>query len=135
MPLRFRMKLDLCALHLSQRQWNSLPHTIRRSLIDAPCRTDEEAAQLRQDISRAVQEAGSGSIRYLGKKEPIWRSREVPAQVGRMLGSLRLPMVTAETWRALSDDRRFALIKLTRDGHARNLEAALREFGIMNGNT
>jgi len=33
----------------------------------------------------------------------------------------------------MSDDRRFALLKLTRGGHARNLEAALREFGILNG--
>jgi hypothetical protein len=33
----------------------------------------------------------------------------------------------------MSDDRRFALLKLTREGHARNLEAALREFGLING--
>jgi hypothetical protein len=52
-----------------------------------------------------------------------------------MLDSLRLPMISVETWREMSDDRRFALLKLTRNGHARNLEAALREFKILNGHT
>ena len=52
-----------------------------------------------------------------------------------MLQSLRLPMIRADTWRALGDDKRFALLKLTRQGYARNPEAALREFGVLNGNT
>jgi hypothetical protein len=135
MPLRFRMKLDLCALHLSQRQWNSLRHSVRLSLINAPCRSDAETSQLRQDIARVVQEAGCGSVRYLDKQEAAWRSLEVPAQVGQLLHSLSLPVIRSETWRHMSDDKRFALLKLTRQGHGRSLEAALREFGLLNGHT
>jgi hypothetical protein len=52
-----------------------------------------------------------------------------------MLDSLRLPVLGTETWREMSDDKRFALLKLTRQGHARNLEAALREFGLIDGHT
>jgi hypothetical protein len=133
--LRFRMKLDLCAIHLSQRQWNSLPRSVRHSLISAPCHSDAEVAQLRQVIARAVREAGGGSVRYLEYVLPAWRSREVPTQVGQMLHSLRLPAIRADTWQEMSDDKRFALVKLTRQGHARNLEAALREFGLLNGHT
>jgi hypothetical protein len=44
-PLRFRMKLDQCAIHLSQCQWNGLPHSVRRSLISAPCHSTEEAKE------------------------------------------------------------------------------------------
>lgn len=134
-PLRFRMKLDLCALHLSQRQWNSLSHSARLSLISAPCQSDAEAAQLRHDIARAVQESGGGSVRHLENQAPVWRSPEVPTQVRQMLDSLRLPVIGPETWREMSDDRRFALLKLTRQGHAKNLEAALREFGLLDGHT
>jgi hypothetical protein len=134
-PLRFRMKLDLCAIHLSQRQWNGLPHSVRRSLINAPSHSAAEVAQLRQVVARAVQEAGGGSVRYLEELEPAWRGREVPTQVGQMLHALHLPVIRADTWQEMSDDKRFALIKLTRQGHARNLEAALREFGLLNGHT
>jgi hypothetical protein len=83
MPLRFRMKLDLCGLHLSQRQWNNLPRSVRQSLIDAPCGTDQEAAKLHQNIIRAVQETGAGSVQYLEKQEPIWRvMRYLPRLAG-----------------------------------------------------
>lgn len=135
MPLRFRMKLDLCALHLSQRQWSNLPRSVRLSLINAPCHSDAEAAQLRSDIARAVQESGGGSVRSLDRQEPAWRDLEVPPQVGQMLDALRLPAIGSETWREMSDDKRFAILKLTRRGHAKNLEAALREFGLLNGHT
>ena len=134
-PLRFRMKLDLCAIHLSQQQWNALPHSVRHSLINAPCHSVAEVSELRQLIARAVQEAGGGSVRYLEIRELAWRSPEVPTQVGQMLDSLRLPVIRADAWQAMSDDKRFALTKLTRHGHARNLEAALREFGLINGHT
>lgn len=132
-PLRFRMKLDLCAVHLSQRQWNLLPHSVRDSLISAPCHSEAEVTQLRRVIAHAVQKAGGGNVRYLEYAEPTWRSPEVPTQVGQMLSALRLPMIRPDTWQEMSDDKRFALIKLTRQKHAKNLEAALREFGILNG--
>jgi hypothetical protein len=134
-PLRFRMKLDLCAIHLSQGQWNGLPHSVRHSLINAPCESDTEIVQLRELIAYAVRDTGGGSVSYLENSEPGWRSREVPTQVGKMLHSLRLPMIRADAWQGMSDDQRFALIKLTRQGHARNLAAALREFGLLNGHT
>jgi hypothetical protein len=132
-PLRFRMKLDLCAVHLSQRQWNCLPHSVRRSLVSMPCRSDSQISKLREDVARAVQQAGAGSVRYLERHEPAWRSREVPEQVRDTLQSLSLPVINTAAWQEMSDDRRFALIKLTRHGHARNLEGALREFGLING--
>jgi hypothetical protein len=130
-PLRFRMKLDLCGLHLSQRQWNNLAHPARRALIDAPCQTDTDATRLREVIVRAVLEAGGGVVSEIQMQEPLWRSREVPAQVRAMLDSLHLPMIGTDVWCEMSDDRRFALLKLTRQGHARNLETALREFGLL----
>lgn len=132
-PLRFRMKLDLCAIHLSQRQWNRLAHAVRRSLISLPAQSAAEIKQLQQAIVHAVETAGGGSIRYLNELEPAWRRNEVPAQVDQMLHSLHLPVIRPAAWKELSDDRRFALFKLTRQGHAHNLAAALREFGIING--
>ena len=129
-PLRFRMKLDLCAIHLSQSQWNALSHKVRQSLINTPCHTATDLEQLRQAISRAVGEAGGGAVRDRGERELAWRGSKVPTQVGQMLQSLCLPVIRDDTWQTMSEDWRFALIKLTRQGHSRNLEAALREFGL-----
>jgi uncharacterized protein len=130
-PLRLRMKLDLCGVHLPQRQWNALPIPARESLMSTPCRSDSEVARFREALASSLRRAGAGEVRDLGKQETAWRSRDVPAQVLSMLQSLRLPTISAATWRTLSDDRRFALVKLTRQGHVRNLESALREFGLI----
>ena len=62
-PLRFRMKLDLCAMHLSQRQWNSLPHSVRLSLISAPVNPSQRSRSRDRTLPCAVQESGGGSVR------------------------------------------------------------------------
>jgi hypothetical protein len=56
----------------------------------------------------------------------------VPANVGRQIRAIGLPAPTAEQWAALSDVQRFALLKLTREGHEnKKLPLALQEFGLM----
>lgn len=133
MPLSFRLKLDVSAVHLSQKQWTRLPMAVRQSLFSATVRSDADRVQFRQKLAGAVQEAGGGSVRYLEWVEPVWRSAQVPQQVGQALNSLRLPMIKDDSWKQLSDEKRFAILRLARRGQERNLEAALREFGVLNG--
>lgn len=62
----------------------------------------------------------------------VWQQvDEVPAQVRDTLHALRLPSIQVSEWTQLSELQRFALIKLTRTDHTRNLEPALREFGLL----
>ena len=130
-PLRFRMKLDVCGIHLTQRQWSQLPRPVRRRLTEAPYRTDEEASGLRNSVVTAVREAGGGDVRVVEARELTWRNPDVPAEVLEGLSWADLPTIDSQAWHRMSEDRRFALVKLTRKGHSKNLEAALREFGLL----
>jgi hypothetical protein len=130
-PLRFRMKLDVCGIHLTQRQWSQLPRPVRKKLTEAPYKTDEEAARLRNSVAAAVREAGGGDVRVIATPHLPWRSSDVPDEVLRGLSWADLPTIDSKAWDRMSEDRRFALVKLTRKGHSKNLEAALREFGLL----
>ena len=131
-PLRFRMSLDLCAVHLSQQQWNRLSLPARQALTGAPCSSHTEIGRLRDMLARFVRDAGGGDLQpTMQSRESAWRGHSVPDQVRETLQSLCLPAITADAWSSLSDERRFALLKLTRPGHLRNLESALREFGLI----
>src|SRR6185437_16637452 len=102
----------------------------RQSLISASVDSDSDRIHFRQHIARAVQEAGGGTVRYLEWVEPLWRSAEVPEQVGKMLQSLRLPAIKNDLWKQMGEEKRFAILRLTRHGHARNLEPALRGMAL-----
>ncbi len=130
-PLRFRMKLDVCGIHLTQRQWSQLPRPVRKKLIEAPYETNQEASDLRNSVATAVREAGGGNVRVIEAPELAWRSPDVPAEVLQGLSWADLPTIDSKAWHRMSEDRRFALVKLTRKGHSKNLEAALREFGLL----
>jgi hypothetical protein len=56
----------------------------------------------------------------------------VPVTVGKQLQALGLPALAQEKWAALTDLQRFALLKLTREGHEnKKLPLALKEFGLL----
>jgi hypothetical protein len=133
-PLRFRMKLDVCGIHLTQRQWSQLPRPVRKRLTEAPYTTEREAVSLRNSVISAVREVDGGDVRVIEAPDLAWRGKDVPDEVVQGLSWADLPTIDPNAWSRMSEDRRFALVKLTRKGHSKNLQAALREFGLFDRN-
>jgi hypothetical protein len=129
-----RLKLDLCAIKLSLRQWSCFTPADRhallhqtfvtpndidafsedlRALIDQRC--DEPAKDLNEDI-------GAAAWGDAGRTPPIVADYAV---------SIGLAPPTDAQWASLSVLQRFALVKLTRDKHDNiNFAPALAEFGL-----
>jgi hypothetical protein len=131
MPMSVRMKLDLCGFELSLLQWCGLPLTVRQTVLDMDCEAPYEILRMRRYLESSI------DILQLGQPAPLpcdrqsWgaQSRVPPALVSAM-NALRLPRPGKAAWSGLSDLQRFALIKLSGEGRARKLQAALEEFGL-----
>lgn len=79
-----------------------------------------------------ARERSGEELKEIACDATVWQQvDEVPAQVRDTLHALRLPSIQVSEWTQLSELQRFALIKLTRTDHTRNLEPALREFGLL----
>ena len=114
-----RMKLDLAGVKLTLAQWRQLPEADRRRLFEFPCEGKLGAKRYRELVSGLVRVRTGESVCLLSRPEVLaWNNvREIPEQViGRAI-DLGLPPPSIEHWRALSPAQRYALLKLTRDGH------------------
>jgi hypothetical protein len=130
-PMRVRMKLDLCGLKLSLEQWCGLPIGVRRVLLDARCDTTIEIARVRDYLVRVVEANGLDELPVVQVDRTAWSAEsELPASLEFAMAALDLEKIGARTWRGLDDLQRFTLLKLSRPGHTRNLPAALDEFGL-----
>lgn len=133
-PMLVRMKLDLAGVKLTLKQWNRLPERDRRRLFEFPCEGEFGAKRYRELLSVLVRVRAGESLCVLPpQKEPAWNNvREIPEQVARRAMDRGLPPPSIAQWRALSPAQRYALLKLTRDGHeSRNYLPALKEFELL----
>jgi len=133
-PMAVRFKLDLCGIKLSLRQWSRFTLADRTEMLTTPCDTAGQVERYRLDlIDRIARRVGDLAQPIPIEPNPAW------AAVGRPPDALRVHAVTigvepltASQWAALTDLQRFALIKLSRDGHDNvNFVPALREFGLL----
>lgn len=132
MPMRVRMTLDLCGRKVSLAQWRTLPLPTRETILLAHSGTDVERARITQYLLHAAQIHGLGELAIVPVAVAAWcRGESVPQQVSEGLRAAGLRTITPPTWLSLSPRQRFALVKLTRPGHTRNLQLAMQEFGIM----
>jgi hypothetical protein len=130
-PMRVRMKLDLCGLKLSLAQWCGLPIAVRRILLEEPCDTARDVRRAREYLVRAVEAHGLDALPVVHVDRAAWSAgSDVPSCVVSAMAASNLGHMGAPTWRRLDDLQRFALMKLSRPGHTRNLPAALEEFGL-----
>lgn len=133
-PMLVRMKLDASGVKLSLAQWNQLPEPERRRLLKLPCDNKDQAGSYRELLCDLI-------LRYTGEParllelphELAWNSvDEVPARLIHRAKDLGLVPPSLVQWRALTAAQRFALLKLTRDGHeSPNYLPALREFALI----
>lgn len=132
-PMAVRFKLDKCGIKLSLDQWQKLPEANRRNLLNAQCESEDEIVRFRRALEILIRAVFGDEPSCIDvDKDLTWDAREVPPQVTRRAVELGGVPLTTPQWRALTPLKRFALIKLSRDGnHARNLMPALREFELL----
>jgi len=134
-PMAVRLKLDRAQIKLSLRQWSRLSRDDRQELLDAPCGSRCEIDAYHAGLVDLIDRRACESAKPLAERpDPaLWEGLgEPPPVVTRYASSVGVAPPTAGQWRSLTDLQRYALVKLTRDGHDNvNFIPAMREFGLM----
>lgn len=132
-PMIVRFKLDLCGIKLSLRQWSRFDGQERRQLVDRPCGGARETASYRAYLEGLIEvRARETPVSLAVETHPAWDDRTVvPDGIQAQVKVRGLPPLHVGAWSALEPLQRFALLKLSREGHDNdNFEPALREFGL-----
>jgi len=130
-PMIVRMKLDLCGVKLSLRQWSRFTRQDRQALVDRPAATPPEWTAYRSFLVHLIRTRAGEEPKLLPPaRTETWQLADgVPDAIRLKAQSSGLRAPTSEQWRHLSCLQRFALVKLTRPGHEnQNFGPALREF-------
>ena len=130
-PMIVRMKLDLCGVKLSLRQWSRFTQHDRQALVDRPATTPPEQAAYQSLLLHLIRTRAGEEPKLLppARTEPWQLAGGVPDAIRLKAQSSGVEAPTPEQWGHLSALQRFALLKLTRPGHEnQNFEPALREF-------
>lgn len=133
-PMAIRRKLDLCGVKLTIRDWSKFSRPDREQLLAMPCDDDAQIAAFGLRLKSLIEACGGDSALAVPiDPEPAWKiTSTIPAAVCARIVEQSLPAPTLEQWAALSELQRFALTKLTREGHDnKNLPHALQEFGLV----
>jgi hypothetical protein len=132
-PMAVRLKLDLCGIKLSLRQWSRFTRGDRQDLLTTPCGSDAEIAAYRAHLVQLVTLRANEAAKPLAA-QPCgqWdNAQQTPAVVTAHARSLGLCPPSQSEWAGLTPLQRFALIKLTRDNHDNiNFVPAMQEFGL-----
>jgi hypothetical protein len=132
-PMAVRLKLDVCEIKLTLRQWSRFARSDREALLTMPCGSRAEVEAYRAEVVHLVVSRAGEAAKPL--TEQAWRHWErpdrIPTAVADYAMSLGLAPPSVSQWAALTPLQRFVLIKLTRDNHDNvNFVPALQEFGL-----
>ena len=132
-PMAVRLKLDLIGIKLSLRQWSRLDQRQRASLLEIRCDGPTDQAAMVAMIEDWVTASGGAIDRIDPADGSAWSNTDGVAEVVIVQANKKqVPVPAPDRWRALTDQQRFALIKLTRPGHEnQNFVPAMREFGLL----
>lgn len=132
-PMAIRYKLDRCGVHLTLKMWQQLPKSTRRELLlrvaDSPREKASFIAWLKE-LVRASGETDELPHDPSGLDGPWAQMTTVPQtvreQMLRVCPDLDLDV---SSWRSLSELERYALVKLSRPGHAnRGFQSLVNEL-------
>jgi hypothetical protein len=133
-PMSVRMKLDQMGIKLSLKQWNKLPPTERRQLVESPCDNPSETESYKEFLISLIQKHAKAPVEVAPMdKAPPWANRAaVPERICVWAHNLGVAPPSTKQWAALTTLQRFTLFKLTRPGHSNdNFLPAMREFSIL----
>jgi hypothetical protein len=133
-PMAVRLKLDLCGIKLSLRQWSRFTTADRQVLLLQPCVTPNDIDAFSEDLRALIDQRCDEPVSDLNEDigEAAWgNSNFTPPIVSEYALSIGLQPPTDAQWGSLAVLQRFALVKLTRDRHENiNFAPALAEFGL-----
>jgi hypothetical protein len=130
MPLTVRRKLDLAGIKLPLEGWRALPLGDRRALVSAEVEGEASIAAFAATVREVAGRVGA-RLDPLPPAAPVWREPAVPSAVRAALPALGASL-DDETWAALDDDARFALVHLSvKRREPERLRAALVELGLV----
>jgi hypothetical protein len=132
-PMAVRFKLDRVEIKLSLRQWSRFTQSDRRELLETPCGSDPEVQAYRRRLADLIRSRSGEEPAPLATPPcGSWRAPAAPPQVAGFAERRGVRPPTPAAWAGLSELRRFALVKLSRDNHDNvNFVPALREFGLL----
>lgn len=137
-PMYFRLKLDVCGIKLSKRDWSSFAPAERERLLAMPCETTEQLAAFRNTLKTIIQSCNGGSTEIIPAGEAAaslcpWTNKAVmPEAVRQQVDVLTNGKANLSMWALLSDLQRFTLIKLTEPGKVKKeLRMVLEEFAVL----
>ncbi|GBQ94054.1 nitrate reductase associated protein [Asaia krungthepensis] len=133
-PMAVRLKLDLCGIKLTLRQWSQLSHDDRQSLLGAVCTTPDARQDYHDRLVGLISFRCDEPVRKLVADETyLWRDQTViPECIVRQADQDGVASPTPAAWHDLSPLERFALVKLARSSHENeNFVPAMREFGLL----
>lgn len=136
-PMAMRIKLDLCGIKLSLRDWSRFSRSDREALAAMPYESEAQLAafESRAEILIAAIAGDSTTTARYARPAPWETSSDIPEAVRREIAALGIPAPTQVQWAGLTALQRYALIKLTREGRKNEkLPAALNEFGLIPAN-
>ena len=127
-PMAVRWKLDQCGLKIGLRAWSRLDFAERAELVRRPCASEAQREHYRQCLFRVVHASDIAAI----AESPALGSDEQALFVhcAAYLRTHRGVELDLEKWRSLNGLQRFALGKLTREGHKNTfLDDVLLDIG------
>lgn len=132
-PMSVRLKLDRCGIKLSLRQWSRLTFSERKWLSTGPCSEPDEISAMRATLAETIERIPGETVKLLEEAPSgVWASRSVPPEVAHQCFALGIAAPTRAQWSGLTELQRFALVKLTREGHENaNFLPAMAEFGLV----
>lgn len=132
-PMQVRLKLDTCGIKLKLPQWHSFSAQERQMLVELPCDTKAEIQHYRETLKQLVQHCTNEPAAELAvDPNPEWKNpTAIAASVLQKAHEVGVTLHLYQ-WENLTQDQRFALLKLSRSNHEnRNFLPALREFQVI----
>ena len=128
-PMVVRWKLDQCGLKIGLRAWSRLDFAERAELVGRPCASEAQREQYRLCLFRLVAESNIEVI--ADSAAPGGDEQALFDQCAAYLRTHRGLTLDLATWRSLNGLQRFALGKLTREGHRNTfLDDVLLDIGL-----
>lgn len=133
-PMIVRFKMDEAAIKLKLAEWSRFSVEERIELAVRPCSTPAEVAGYKDYLADLIIKAtGKEATLMEVNKNPLWAIIDaIPGIINEQAANSGIDIPVSK-WAALTDLQRFALVKLSKEGHEnKNFSKALHEFDLHN---
>ncbi len=132
-PMIVRFKMDKAGIKLKLAEWSKFDVDQRIELARKPVSNEEEVKQYHVYLAGLVKKhTGKEATGLEIDLKPAWANKEeMPVSVLDKLKEFGWS-VSIDQWEALTNLQRFALVKLSREGHeSKNFPKAVKEFELV----